>query len=68
MDEDWEIDGETAAACAMQPIDVAILVLDHSQQFLSGLCRLLCEHANWKVQRKRVEIEMRESIERIVKE
>lgn len=49
-------------------LDVAIVALDTAASFLYDMKMLLCGHANYRVQRRIVADQMRESIERIVGE
>lgn len=65
MDEDGYT-VETVPACEMQVIDVVILVLDSVSCFTRDLTSLVCRHANWKVERKRMAREAATEIERMV--
>ena len=73
MDDDDEV--TTIPAARFRPLDALIVVVDGVASIFSSiesvfddLTRMLCQHANWKNERERVAIEMRESIERITKE
>jgi hypothetical protein len=74
MDDD-DIEVMTIPALKFRPLDVAIVAIDCVgsmfgliESGLEDVTRMLCQHANWKNERERVALEMRESIERIVEE
>lgn len=74
MDDD-EITVPPLRAIKFKPIDVAIVIADGIstlfgviESVTDDITRILCSHANWKVERERVALEMRESIERITQE
>ena len=63
-DDDYTI--ETLPACEMQVIDVVIVVLDTARRFLADMTELVCSHANFKVQQKRMIREASAEIESII--
>lgn len=74
MDDDDDII-PPLRAIKFKPIDVAIVAVDGIASFfgvaesiLDQVTRIMCSHANWIVERERVALEMRESIERITQE
>lgn len=63
-DDDTEV--MTIPGRKLAAIDVLITAMDSFTSFLDDVNRLLCQHANWKIQRRLVADEMRAAIETIV--
>lgn len=75
MDENDEYTIEALPANKLQAIDLVVLVLEYARRLFAAtetlfedLATVVCEHANYRVEREEVADAMRRDIERIVSE